>query len=1102
MKNKNSNSDSWQDRVITKSQVMEQDAIKHIVTAGAKSPEEAEALYAATRADKRADRLARKSKVVFDVGSEPSKDVAVGTPTTTPDASEAIAIVGEATSQEASVPVMSPSSVQEGNVPIWVQAEPKDGNFDPAWKEPGVKYGDTPTGIPQPEIPSKVTTPEIPTASSETMLETAKEMPVTTEDVARLMDAVEEARVFYAEVLAIDKREQSLFSKVTALFKNVKRVPDPAIERAKSVYQEQLLKLQEAELERIKQSGLKGQELKEALAEGLRYFKLNEVQELYEAQNKMRLQVMERTKMGRLSQKIENFFRAYNKLSFAKKMTVAGGWFGAAVATGGASVFFSRTFAGAAMATGLNAATDSWVERKRVEQLDREMKAMDEMEDVSFYYERQGGKVQLQNNTEDDEEGSLQDLVEADAVAHALEEGGAVVTPEEMEVYAAYGRDEKGNWLKKSEQTTAPSEARPEELYERFQLFTEKIIKETPDLVERWKTNDKRRRMAIRVAGFASAFLMGKIAGAALETEAGKEGSAWMREKMTAGISWLAEYFEGGGNAAEQPLKGPVIFDESVTASKQTGTQVTVSAPETQVSVESGLKKFPGEPPVSEFAQEMMAPQGRTPALDEIANVRTTLAEKFQVDEATSKLAQEMLTPEGSTPTLDAIVTEKTSEAAAPETVAPGAISSKIENILAHTAVKGDTLWDDSIKMAKGLGVEAGNEKAFAAKVEGAIREAIEKDQTLLSKMGFSETEFTRSDGEHLWLVEGKPVDYSSILTQEKLQEIVNGLGEAGKVPGASPEGIGVKPELSVAPETPSVSTSEVSGKGGVAEVRPTFDGMDASGESVVANEASPRDSGKILEMRTVAQAPAPPLEAADIAALKASLSAEAAANMPATPPVSGTPKIGAETILAAKGSGVTGGGARFIDAATESAGSKKAPAGFVRVGAEILTPEKLVEQYSAEKFDANQYISSLSPAEYEASRLKYNNLVRKVMVLQPGEVSPADFEQSERFRAYERAGMVGVFPAQSGNMKMSDIMEKFSKMEKGELVAFGFSLEKNDLHSTHIKHLGRFVRENIRLFGVVGTPGKEERLAEYFARMLAISEKAPHLIVRSPRIM
>ena len=377
MKNKNSNPESWQDRVITKSRGMEQDAIKRIVTAGAKSPEEAEALYAAMRTDERADRLARESKVVFEVGSEPSEDVNVSTPTTTPDASETISLVGEVTAQEASVPVMSPPSAQEGNVPIRVQVEPKGGRFDPQWKETEMNYGTLPIDIPQPKTneqpiqESRVHKKEDPKKREEEKKETTA--PVSPEDRARLVDAVEETRTFYAEVLAIDRREQSMYSKVVSLFKNVKRVPDPAVVRAESAYREQLMLLQNMELERIKQSGIAGQELKNALAEGLRYFKVHESQELYEARTKMQLQAMEKTRMGQLSQKVENFFRGYNKLSFTKKLGVAGGFATAAVATGGLSVWASRVFSGMALATSLNVAGDALMQQRRTKALEGEL---------------------------------------------------------------------------------------------------------------------------------------------------------------------------------------------------------------------------------------------------------------------------------------------------------------------------------------------------------------------------------------------------------------------------------------------------------------------------------------------------------------------------------------------------------------------------------------------------------------------------------------------------------------------------------------------------------------------------------------------------------
>lgn len=1146
MTNKKGNPDSWQNRVITKSRVMEQDVIRRIVTAGAKSPEEADALYAAMQAEARADRLTQQSGAQFKVGSELSNAVNVNALTTTTDAAKANSPVGEAAFLDVNVPAMSPPRAQEGNVPIRVQVESKDGKFDPKWKEAEVNSGDIPTGVPQLEFASQT----IPSEKERSLPERGKEAekekvpPITTEDVARLMDAVEETRTFYAEVLAIDQREQSMYSKVVSLFKNVKRVPDPAVVRAESAYREQLMLLQNMKLERIKQSGLKGQELKRALAEGLRYFKIDEAQALYEAQTKMQLQAMEKTRMGQLSQKVENFFRGYNKLSFTKKLGVAGGFATAAVATGGLSVWASRAFSGMALATSLNVAGDAFVQRQRAQALEGEL--VGALSDIS--HQKILNLVRTENDDEDEHDAERE-------IDQSLEENDP---KKDRFVYAAYGRipeseltDEdrlimaKHKEAEEQEKAAAKRSSQvlkgeiPEEewtdeerdfvteyrtkeaelLYQKYSTFAERAIEVHTGRIEKWMTDDRRRRWAVRGAAIALGFIAGKFISEFVQSDTVKPLREAIKSKLSAGLEYFTQVAHQ--NTADSGLQHQtVMFDENFPEPKQTiprpdnwpkdlvsqiPTEMTpngapggvVNAPgisPTNTPAASGhgtlAEKFGVGSTASPLAQDMLKSEV-TPTLSEVVN-----AERFSASSTASPLAQEMLAPEQPTPPFAEIV--KDLPVSEGNGVVPDAVQPKIKDILTHQAAKGDTLWGDSIKLAKELGIDASKQNAFAVKVETVLREAIEHNPKLLDQLGFSEAEFTKSEGENLWLVKNKPVDYSSILTQEKLQEMMKSMTEEGSssaqetVPPVFKPAVPIKTPI---PDLPSSETVQVTPSNEFQAMTQNTGSAELAA-SVVAQEMSTSGNpkGQILTIRNVAGGAEPPI---DIAALKQSLATEV---VPAK--AVGVPKTGAEAILAARIPGDSAVPGRFVDAALENSGSRKTPAGLVRATAEMLTPEKLAKQYSAEKFKANEYISGLNPAEAQAMKLKYQDLVHRVMVLRPGEVSPADFDQLERFRAYQRAGVVGVFPAQSESMRMGDIMDKFAKMERGEIVFFGFSLEKSDLHSTHIKHLGRFVQENIRMFGVVGTPGKEEKLAEYFARMLVVSEKAPQLLPRSGRSM
>lgn len=197
------------------------------------------------------------------------------------------------------------------------------------------------------------------------------------ETVAALRARVDAARHEYVQE---DYENTNKWLKVKNFFRGIKQEKSADTEYYQAQYNNALIDLRNAELEKIKQSGLEGKELHEALAGTLQYFKYDESVNV--SQERTQVRAEHQGFSGKAIEMMETFGRAYNRLSFEKKIFLTAALTGVAVAAGaagGAAVsavaglaLLKRAAASAGLAVGTEALLENFGNRRRMSKADKE----------------------------------------------------------------------------------------------------------------------------------------------------------------------------------------------------------------------------------------------------------------------------------------------------------------------------------------------------------------------------------------------------------------------------------------------------------------------------------------------------------------------------------------------------------------------------------------------------------------------------------------------------------------------------------------------------------------------------------------------------------
>lgn len=201
--------------------------------------------------------------------------------------------------------------------------------------------------------------------------EIASEVPETA--LEKLQKEVDKLRQEYAES---DVKNTKAFEPLMRFFRTLSGGDDADTAFLKSEYHSKLTELKNVELEKIKQSGLSGKALKEAMAALLTTYKFEEPERLYAARIQERL--AHQKWPGKILGSLEWLGKQYSKRSFATKMIASGACLAAAAVTGGAAPMIARrVVTGAGAAVGIDALlekraslkTRSRAEKEKDEQL-------------------------------------------------------------------------------------------------------------------------------------------------------------------------------------------------------------------------------------------------------------------------------------------------------------------------------------------------------------------------------------------------------------------------------------------------------------------------------------------------------------------------------------------------------------------------------------------------------------------------------------------------------------------------------------------------------------------------------------------------------------
>lgn len=208
-------------------------------------------------------------------------------------------------------------------------------------------------------LKSKEVLPDQATPAVEVKGKNEGDRGVLQEKIDVLKTEVAEFRYKYAEM---DYEKTSAWKTLKGFFRNMTPDGKDDADTAywSSEYHQKLMTLQNLELEQIKQSGLKGEALKERMAGLLQYYKYEQATALYNDRTQVRMD--RQNFVGKAWGKWEEMVKGYGKLSLSKKVLIGVGLFGVSVATGGvgaAGVLVLRRMMGA---TGLALTTDALLE--------------------------------------------------------------------------------------------------------------------------------------------------------------------------------------------------------------------------------------------------------------------------------------------------------------------------------------------------------------------------------------------------------------------------------------------------------------------------------------------------------------------------------------------------------------------------------------------------------------------------------------------------------------------------------------------------------------------------------------------------------------------
>lgn len=164
--------------------------------------------------------------------------------------------------------------------------------------------------------------------------------------IAELEAKVEEMRL---QFVTIDYKEASVWKKLKSIFgKHVDEAKSLDRESCRQSYEHALMELQEAKLEELRQQGLAGKELKEAMAGLLRYFRYDERVELYNIRTQVRLEDPSKNYGVKAVEFFETLGREYNKLTKWQKLAIGG-----TVVLSAGALAFAGGVVGGVLATGM-----------------------------------------------------------------------------------------------------------------------------------------------------------------------------------------------------------------------------------------------------------------------------------------------------------------------------------------------------------------------------------------------------------------------------------------------------------------------------------------------------------------------------------------------------------------------------------------------------------------------------------------------------------------------------------------------------------------------------------------------------------------------------
>lgn len=363
------------------------------------------------------------------------------------------------------------------------------------------------------------------------------------EEIARLGEEVVRAREAYAEACAVDEDEQGLLKKVQRLIKRSTYQRDPAFERTETQYKNAVARLHNAELGRVKEAELSSRGREEAMVQALRYLKVDEVTNLYQARTQAKHIENEKSFVGRIARKTHDFFVWYNKQPIKVKIAFAAGWAALAAGTGGVAaapviVALGRYgFGGMSASTALNALTEQYAQSKRQKLLIQEHESTKHKlrDDDSVTFDE--SKI---------EDGSAKGEKDPDTTGVEVPKGTAAYE----EAMAAFGQGGR-----ESRETDTKDQ---EILFKNYEKHLDESIGQLTTKTDKWIKQDKTRRWIGRAVGFAAVPVVQKLLAIGMDTETGKALQSKLGSDFKELVDWTKKTL-----GPQTGLKDPTLGLES-----------------------------------------------------------------------------------------------------------------------------------------------------------------------------------------------------------------------------------------------------------------------------------------------------------------------------------------------------------------------------------------------------------------------------------------------------------------------------------------------------------------------------------------------------------